>query len=111
MSGTVDPNDSVAVLAAIRAHAAARTFILSSHAADALDDDAFVLDDLIAALAVPRLLENYPDAQRGACCLILGWATDGRSLHAVVTTTLPHLLVITVYEPKRPKWISPTQRR
>ena len=62
------------------------------------------------ALLSCRVLENYPDHQRGPCCLVCGRAQDGRYLHVVCTTTLEVIVVITVYEPKAPKWRSAFQR-
>lgn len=32
------------------------------------------------------------------------------TLHVVSTTAQPVLVIITVYEPKPPKWVTPTQR-
>jgi hypothetical protein len=32
-------------------------------------------------------------------------------LHVVCTTAGPTLILITVYKPRPPKWVSPTQRR
>jgi hypothetical protein len=56
------------------------------------------------------VLENYPEHRRGACCLLYGRAANGRHLHVVCTTAQPVLIVITVYEPRPPRWITPTQR-
>ena len=106
MSFTGDPADTLAVQASIRALAVAREIELSSHAQPALQDDGFTTADLRAALVAGIVLENYHDARRGPCCLMLGFATDGRPLHAVVTTTQPRILTITVYEPTPPKWSS-----
>lgn len=35
---------------------------------------------------------------------------NGRTLHVVCTINRSPLLIITVYEPKPPKWITPTRR-
>ena len=58
-----------------------------------------------------QILENYPEHRRGPCCLLLGYTGDQRPLHVVSTTAQPVLVLITVYEPKPPKWVTPTQRR
>ncbi|TAK34942.1 MAG: DUF4258 domain-containing protein [Chloroflexota bacterium] len=42
--------------------------------------------------------------------MICGKADDGRLLHVVCTADRNAVLVITVYEPKPPKWITPTRR-
>ena len=54
------------------------------------------------ALVRGQLLENYPQHQRGACCLFGGLSQDSRPLHIVCTTVQPLLIIITVYEPKLP---------
>ncbi len=83
---------------------------LSEHAIGELAADGFSMDDLLAAIDTGALIEDYPDDRRGASCLIHGRAKDGRALHAVCATWTPDVVVITVYEPKPPKWATPTQR-
>jgi hypothetical protein len=56
-------------------------------------------------------LENYPEHRRGACCLLSGFTHGGRRIHIVCTTARPVLIIITVYEPRPPKWVTPTRRR
>jgi hypothetical protein len=55
--------------------------------------------------------ENYAEHERGACCLINGITYLNRSIHIVCTTNQNVLIIITVYEPKLPKWITPIKRR
>jgi hypothetical protein len=74
-------------------------------------EEDITLDDTIEALMVGDILENYPQHRCGACCLINGLTDAGRALHVVCTTAQPTLIIITVYEPKPPKWLTPTQRR
>ena len=69
------------------------------------------LGELLEALASAVVLEDYPEHRRGACCLVLGYTKRGRPLHVVCTSGLPVVVVITVYEPKPPKWVTPTERR
>ncbi len=54
--------------------------------------------------------ENYPQHRRGPCCLVCGFTEGGRPLHAVCTTGGEVLILITVYEPKPPKWVTPFRR-
>ena len=68
------------------------------------------LDQLRQALVTGRILENYPEHRRGPCCLVSGNTLAGRPLHVVCTTAQPALIIITTYEPKPPKWPTPTQR-
>ncbi|MGP8020864.1 MAG: DUF4258 domain-containing protein [Limisphaerales bacterium] len=68
------------------------------------------MDDVLEGLASGELLENYAEHKRGACALFVGVAREGRPVHIVCTTANPVLIVITVYEPKPPKWPTPTRR-
>jgi hypothetical protein len=70
----------------------------------------FSVDDVLAGLSNGELLEDYPSHKRGACALFGGVAPSGRPVHIVCTTANPMLIVITVYEPKPPKWLTPKQR-
>jgi hypothetical protein len=56
-------------------------------------------------------LEHYPEHRRGACCLVNGSTEEGRPLHVVCTTGQPLLILITVYEPRSPRWLTPRERR
>ncbi|MGI9174228.1 MAG: DUF4258 domain-containing protein [Rhodothermales bacterium] len=47
---------------------------------------------------------------RGLCCLVNGKTRRGRPIHVVCTTARTPLFVVTVYEPKPPKFITPSQR-
>jgi len=76
---------------------------------EALAED-FGEQEVRQALLTGDLLENYPEHRRGPCCLMSGRTAEGRNIHVVVTTTLARPLVITVYEPREPKWRSPTER-
>lgn len=51
-----------------------------------------------------ELIEDYPEDSRGASCLLLGTARNGRRLH-MHCTYLPDVAVITVYEPRPEEWI------
>lgn len=84
--------------------------VYSDHGfSEALAED-FGEEDVRQALISGELLENYPEHRRGPCCLIRGRSAEGRNVHVVVTTTLPRLLIITVYEPQAPKWRNPRER-
>lgn len=74
-------------------------------------EEDIILDEVLEAIASGDILENYPEHRRGACCLLNGLTKKGRPLHIVCTTTMPVLIIITVYEPKPPKWVTPAQRR
>lgn len=70
----------------------------------------FTVNDVYEAIHTGWILENYPEAVRGSCCLINGKTIRRRPIHVVCTSTRTPLFIITVYEPKPPGFVSPTQR-
>lgn len=98
-------------LAQIQAQARVERLRITTHARDAMRDEAFTLDEVLEAIATAQILEDYPEHRRGACCLLGGQTRGGRPVHLVCTSAQPVLILITVYEPQPPKWLTPTQRR
>jgi hypothetical protein len=94
----------------IQEQAAQEKVRITQHAQREMAEEGFSLTEVFQAIQVAELLENYPEHRRGACCLINGKISSGRALHIVCTTSLELLIIITVYEPKPPKWPTPTQR-
>ena len=94
----------------IRRQAAIENALVTQHAHQEMAEEEIAFDDLLEAVATGQILENYPDHRKGACCLVNGITNAGRPLHVVCTTALPVLIIITVYEPKAPRWVSPTVR-
>ena len=84
---------------------------MTQHAQQEMAEEEIMLGEVLQALANGQVLEDYPQHRRGACCLVGGWTQAGRPLHVVCTTARPVLIIITAYEPKPPKWVTPTQRR
>lgn len=80
------------------------------HAHREMHEDSVSSRELFNMLTNCTILENYPEYRRGPCCLVGGKSDIGRHLHAVCTTTLPDLVIITVYEPTSPKWETPFKR-
>lgn len=83
---------------------------VTQHAAQEIVEDGFSVDDVLAAIASGEILEEYPTHRRGACCLLSGVTSAGRPVHVVCTTSLAVLVIITVYEPRPPKWTTPRRR-
>lgn len=100
-----------AALEQIRTQADVENIRITQHAQQEMAEENITLDEVLEAIATGQILGNYPEHRRGACCLLNGAAKSGRSLHIVCTTARPVLIIITVYEAKPPKWITPTQRR
>jgi hypothetical protein len=99
------------VIEEIRNLANREQFRLTRHAAEELADEDITVDELVNSLLNGNIIEDYPNHKRGSCCLVNGATAEGRPLHTVCTTGKPILLIITVYEPKLPKWLTPTERR
>jgi uncharacterized protein DUF4258 len=98
-------------LTRIQKQAAVQAIRVTQHAQVEMDGEEITLDEVLAAIADGQILENYPEHRRGQCCLLYGRTPKGRDLHVVCTTAQPILIIITVYEPVPPKWVSPIQRR
>lgn len=98
------------ILARIRVQAAARAVRVTDHAREEMEEEAITLAEVLQAIAVGQIIEDYPDHRRGSCCLLYGLTARKRRLHVVCSTSLPLLVIITVYVPTPPKWISPTER-
>ena len=105
-----DPSGSEKIKARIAGQIRSGQIRFTVHAHQEMVAENFSLDAVLYALASGGLLENYPEHKRGACALFNGVAPDGRPIHIVCTTDNPMLIVITAYEPKPPKWLTPTQR-
>lgn len=94
----------------MRSQAAAGYVRVTQHAGEEMVAESISLSDTLEAISVGQLLENYPEHRRGPCCLLGGRTLAGRAVHVVCTTARPMLVIITVYEPLPPKWVTPTQR-
>lgn len=103
-------NGQVAKIHALRAQVVAGLVRVSLHANREMVAEGIMLAEIYEAIASGEVLEDYPEHRRGACCLLYGVTGGGRHLHVVCTTANPLLVIITVYEPKPPKWATPTQR-
>ena len=95
----------------LRDQARANNILVTQHAQQEMVEESFSLDDVLEAIIDGQVVEDYAQHRRGPCCLLYGLARAGRAVHVVCTTNRPTLIIITVYEPKLPKWITPTQRR
>jgi hypothetical protein len=103
-------SDVEALLGPIRDQAKRKALRITQHAQQEMAEEDISLEEALEAIRTGRLIEDYPEHRRGPCCLICGYTGQQRPLHIVCTTTRPLLILITVYEPKPPKWITPTQR-
>lgn len=98
------------ILRAIKTAAQARNLEMTLHATQEAYAEEISPDEIRQALMNGQILENYPEHRRGSCCLVYGNTDAGRPIHVVCTSYRRPVLIITVYEPKPPKWRTPTQR-
>ncbi len=98
------------ILANIQAAARSKDLEMSLHAIEEAYAESVSPEEIRQALINGRIVESYPEHRRGACCLMYGDTDAGRPIHVVATSQRKPVLIITVYEPKMPKWITPTQR-
>ena len=83
---------------------------ISLHAAEEAIAEEISRTDILQVLVSPIILDNYPTWWLGPCCLLYGQTSTGRDLHIVSSYSNLPITIVTVYEPKPPKWITPTQR-
>ena len=107
----LDATEFEVILARIKSQATAGTYRVTQHAQQEMVEEEVSLNEVLAALQRGEILEHYPEHRRGACCLVYGFTPAGRPLHIVCTTAQPLLILVTVYEPKPPKWFTPRERR
>jgi hypothetical protein len=95
----------------IRTKIDAGNYEISVHAEKERYAEDISIFDIETAILQGEILEDYPDDPRGESCLILGYS-EGRAIHIVCGyTSIKSLRVITVYLPKRPKWLDERTRR
>jgi len=104
MVNAIDVTDLEAVLERVHAQARFENVRIIEHAHQEMVEESITLDEILEAIDTGQILENYPKHRRGTCCLLGGLTDAGRPLHVVCTTARAVLIVITVYEPKPPKW-------
>ena len=104
-------HDLAAVLEHIQNQAASDRVRVTQHGQQEMVEESYTLDEVLDTIAAAQIIENYPEHRRGPCCLLAGYTGAGRPVHVVCTTAHSELILITVYEPGPPKWITPTQRR
>lgn len=82
---------------------------VSFHAQQERLEDDLDVSQVETAILTAQIIERYPDDPRGESCLLGGWV-GSRPIHVVVgwarkgDRAKGALRVITVYEPKLPKW-------
>ena len=98
------------ISARLREQAARGAIRFTFHAQGEMDEEDVTPRDVREVLLDARVIENYPGHERGPCCLVCGQDRARRYLHVVCTSALDVVIIITVYEPRAPKWVTPFER-
>jgi len=69
-----------------------------------------MISEIEEAILSGSILESYPNYKRGYSCLVVGFTKSGKPLHIVCGKSGDILVVITIYIPTPPKFITPYQR-
>jgi hypothetical protein len=97
------------LIAEIKSKIKFRQYFLSEHAQiERLEEDIDIIE-IEEAILNSEIIEDYPEDKRGHSCLIAGYLSN-KAIHVVCGVKQNNLVIITVYLPKLPKWITPKQR-
>lgn len=99
------------IMSRLQAQWSRREIRITIHAHQEMIEEDISYNSMGEALLKGMVIENYPGHQRGPCCLVCGQNHEGRFLHVCCTTSLEIVVIMTVYEPKSPKWVTPYKRR
>lgn len=99
-----------AIAARLKEQAERDALRVTVHGHQEMVEEDVSLEEVREVLLDAAVVENYPEHKRGPCCLVCRRTSRGRYLHVVCTTSLEVVILITVYEPKPPKWVTPFKR-
>ncbi len=102
--------DPVSILALFKQAVQEQQLKISLHAAEEALAENITRSEMETVLLNAQLLEVYPDWWLGPCCLIYGQTDNDRDLHLVASYSGLPVTIITVYDPRPPKWVTPTKR-
>ena len=104
-------NDTLAELQILIAHGHVR---ISLHGYDELAADDIFLSDVLSGVTKAVVVEDYPDAVKGPCVLVLQKDGENRSIHVVwglpKGQSSPAVLV-TAYRPDPRRWSDDFMKR
>jgi len=109
----VNEDDSVdfdIISTRLREQATAGAIRITVHAHQEMAEEDISLDEVTEVLLAAKVLEDYPEHKRGPCCLVCQRTSRWRYVHVVCTTSLEVAIIITAYEPRKPKWVTPFER-
>lgn len=85
-------------------------YYFSKHGDSARQNENLLITEIEEALLTGRILEKYKDTGRGESCLVAGFSNSGKPVHTICGKRGDHLVLITMYVPKPPKFKTPYER-
>ena len=85
-------------------------YYYSNHGDTERQRDNLTIGEIEQAIDQGHLLEEYGDTGRGESCLLVGFTNKGKPIHIVCGRYEESLIIITVYIPTPPKFITPYER-
>ena len=108
--GTESDLNAASILNLFKQAVQEQQILLSLHAVEEALRENITRPEIEAALLGAQFLEDYPDWWLGPSCLVYGRTLTGRDLHMVASYSGLPVTIITVCEPRPPKWVTPTRR-
>ncbi len=93
----------------IREKVRKQEYDLSSHAHRERQEEQITIAEIEQALLVGDIIEEYSKDERGKSCLVVA-KVESKPIHAVCGMRNNRLLIVTVYRPKQPIWVSYKKR-
>ena len=94
----------------IRQRVSDQEYRYSRHADRERQSDGLSLVEIEQAILSGRVLEHYPDTGRGESCLVVGFADNGKPIHIVCGGQGDWMVIVTVYIPTPPRFLTPFER-
>ena len=85
-------------------------YYFSKHGDLERQNDNLTIAEVEEGLLGGRILEKYEDTGRGESCLVVGFTQTGKPIHVVCGKNDDFMVIITVYIPTSPKFITPYER-
>ncbi|MBT8421394.1 MAG: DUF4258 domain-containing protein [Gammaproteobacteria bacterium] len=85
-------------------------YYLSGHAEQERQNDNLRISEIRQALLNGVILEYYEDTGRGESCLVAGFTGEGKPIHIICGERKDKAVIVTVYIPLPPKFITPYER-
>jgi hypothetical protein len=86
-------------------------YYFSLHGDEERQNENITIIDVEESLLSGQVLENYNDTGRGESCLIAGFTNSDMPVHIVCGERNGDMVIITVYIPMPPYFLTPYSRR